>query len=43
MGDEDMAEVAAKWGGASIDDGYWLCCRDTPLQRPAEAEEIGAW
>ncbi len=40
MGDKDMAEVAAKWGGASIDDGYWLCCRDTPLQRPAELEEI---
>jgi meso-butanediol dehydrogenase / (S,S)-butanediol dehydrogenase / diacetyl reductase len=40
MGDADMAEVAAKWGGASIDDGYWLCCRDTPLERPAEPEEV---
>jgi meso-butanediol dehydrogenase/(S,S)-butanediol dehydrogenase/diacetyl reductase len=40
MGDQDMAAVAEKWGGKTIDDGYWLCCRDTPLQRPAEPEEI---
>jgi NAD(P)-dependent dehydrogenase (short-subunit alcohol dehydrogenase family) len=39
MGDEDMAGVAEAWG-ASTDDAYWLCSRDTPLRRPARPEEI---
>lgn len=39
MGDEDMGVVADAWG-ASLDDAYWLCSRDTPLRRPAEPEEI---
>lgn len=39
MGDEDMSAVADAWG-ASVDDAYWLCNRDTPLRRPAEPEEI---
>jgi meso-butanediol dehydrogenase/(S,S)-butanediol dehydrogenase/diacetyl reductase len=39
MGDEDMSAVAEAWG-ASRDDAYWLCSRDTPLRRPAEPEEI---
>jgi meso-butanediol dehydrogenase/(S,S)-butanediol dehydrogenase/diacetyl reductase len=39
MGDESMAEVGEAWGG-SLEDGYWLCSRDTPLRRPGEPEEI---
>jgi meso-butanediol dehydrogenase/(S,S)-butanediol dehydrogenase/diacetyl reductase len=39
MGDEDMGVVAEAWG-ASREDAYWLCSRDTPLRRPAEPEEI---
>ncbi len=39
MGEEDMSAVADAWG-ASVDDAYWLCNRDTPLRRPAEPEEI---
>lgn len=41
MGDDDMAEVASAWGG-SVEDGYWLCNQETPLGRPAEAEEVAA-
>ncbi len=40
MGDESMAEVADAWGTDSLEDGYWLCSRDTPLRRPGEPEEI---
>jgi meso-butanediol dehydrogenase/(S,S)-butanediol dehydrogenase/diacetyl reductase len=39
MGDETMVEIAELWGG-SIEDGYWLCSRDTPLRRPGEPEEL---
>jgi meso-butanediol dehydrogenase/(S,S)-butanediol dehydrogenase/diacetyl reductase len=39
MGEADMAAVAETWG-VSTDDAYWLCSRDTPLRRPAAAEEI---
>jgi meso-butanediol dehydrogenase / (S,S)-butanediol dehydrogenase / diacetyl reductase len=39
MADEDMSAVADAWG-ASVEDAYWLCNRDTPLRRPAEPEEI---
>lgn len=39
MGKQDMAAVADAWG-TSIDDAYWLCHRETPLQRPAQPEEI---
>jgi meso-butanediol dehydrogenase / (S,S)-butanediol dehydrogenase / diacetyl reductase len=40
MGDESMAEIADAWGADSLEDGYWLCSRDTPLRRPGEPEEI---
>jgi meso-butanediol dehydrogenase / (S,S)-butanediol dehydrogenase / diacetyl reductase len=39
MGDEDMSAVASAWG-ASLEDAYWLCNRETPLRRAAEPEEI---
>jgi meso-butanediol dehydrogenase/(S,S)-butanediol dehydrogenase/diacetyl reductase len=39
MGDEDMAAVSQAWG-ASTEDAYWLCSRDTPLRRPGEPEEV---
>ena len=39
MGDDGMQEVVEKWG-CSLEDAYWLCARDTPLQRPGEAAEL---
>jgi NAD(P)-dependent dehydrogenase (short-subunit alcohol dehydrogenase family) len=39
MGDDDMGVVRDAWD-VSTDDAYWLCCRDTPLRRPAAPEEI---
>jgi meso-butanediol dehydrogenase/(S,S)-butanediol dehydrogenase/diacetyl reductase len=39
MGEEDMAQVREAWD-VSTEDAYWLCSRDTPLRRPADAEEV---
>jgi NAD(P)-dependent dehydrogenase (short-subunit alcohol dehydrogenase family) len=41
MGDEDMAAVAAAWG-ADLDTAYRLCTLDSPLRRPADADEVAA-